>query len=136
MYGIIMCKEHQKGKDYDTSTRKFGGGGGELRSTKTKLNISSEQLEKYLIAYIYLFSKSNNRHEKLMYLEDLLKIIESHFLNKEEANILRKTSTNGTIKKGYNLVLFDCINSILHSQSILANAIKIKNIIVDLKSKL
>lgn len=112
------------------------GGGGELRSTKTKLNISSEQLEKYLIAYIYLFSKSNNRHEKLMYLEDLLKIIESHFLNKEEANILRKTSTNGTIKKGYNLVLFDCINSILHSQSILANAIKIKNIIVDLKSKL
>ena len=28
MYGIIMCKEYQKGKDYDTSTRKFGGGGG------------------------------------------------------------------------------------------------------------
>lgn len=27
MYGIIMCKEYQKGKDYDTSTRKFGGGG-------------------------------------------------------------------------------------------------------------
>lgn len=37
MYGIIMCKEHQKGKDYDTSTRKFGGGGG-ANSAQLRLN--------------------------------------------------------------------------------------------------
>ena len=36
MYGIIMCKEYQKGKDYDTSTRKFGGGG--ANSAQLRLN--------------------------------------------------------------------------------------------------
>lgn len=35
MYGIIMCKEYQKGKDYDTSTRKFGGG---ANSAQLRLN--------------------------------------------------------------------------------------------------